>query len=155
MLSLKKLVQMAKKWQRLATSNRRRLTVHRDHLYPDIEQCTSPQAEKGHFVVYTVDGKRFMIPLDYINSRIVMQLFELSEEEFGYTIDGPITLPCEATVMEYALGLVKRGVSEEVERALLSSVLLPSQHYCSVQSKWNTLLNCGDFEENRGLFEIY
>jgi Auxin responsive protein len=138
MLSLKKLVQMAKKWQKMAVLGRRRITLERRLSHHETDQWTSPRADKGHFVMYTIDRKRFMIPMDYLNSRIVMQLFELSEEEFGYTIDGPITLPCEAASMEYAMDLLKRGVSEEVERALLSSVLLPCHHACSVQSNLGT-----------------
>ncbi|KAF3324902.1 Auxin-responsive protein SAUR36 [Carex littledalei] len=133
MLSPKKLVQMAKKWQRMAVLGRRRLTFERNFSHRYADQCTSPRVEKGHFVVYTIDEKRFMIPLDYLNTRIIMQLFQLSEEEFGYTVDGPITVPCEAAFMEYAMELIKRGVSEEVERALLSSLLVPCHHACSAQ----------------------
>jgi Auxin responsive protein len=128
MLSPKKLVQMAKKWQRMAALGRRRITFEKKLSHRDADQCTSPSANEGHFVVYTIDGKRFMISLDYLNTTIVMQLFQLSEEEFGYTVDGPITLPCEAAFLEYAMDLVKRGVSKEVERALLGSVLLPCHH---------------------------
>ncbi|XP_078173771.1 auxin-responsive protein SAUR36-like [Carex rostrata] len=134
MLSPKKLVQLAKKWQKMAVLGNRRLTLERNLSHRDTNQFTSCRAEKGHFVVYTIDGKRFMIPLDYLNSRIFIQLFNLSEEEFGFTVDGPITLPCEALFMEYAMDLLKRGVSEEVERALLGSVLLPCHHACSMQS---------------------
>ncbi|KAJ3690833.1 hypothetical protein LUZ61_019997 [Rhynchospora tenuis] len=139
MLSPKKLVQMVKKWQRMAILGRRRLTFDRNLSHDDADQCTSPRAEKGHFVVYAIDGKRFMIPLEYLNTSLVMQLFQLSEEEFGFTVDGPITLPCEAEFIEYALGLIKRGLSEEVERALLSSVLLPHRRACSVQSNLGTI----------------
>ena len=134
MLSPKKLVQMAKKWQKMAMLGNRRLTLERNLFHRDTNQFTNCRAEKGHFVVYTIDGKRFMIPLDYLNSRIFIQLFNLSEEEFGFTVDGPITLTCEALFMEYAMDLLKRGVSEEVQRALLGSVLLPCHHACSMQS---------------------
>ncbi|KAJ1693027.1 hypothetical protein LUZ63_009725 [Rhynchospora breviuscula] len=134
MLSSKKLVQMVKKWQKMAVLGRRRLIFERQLSHHDADQCTSRRAEKGHFVVYAIDGKRFMIPLDYLNTRIVMQLFQLSEDEFDHTVDGPIMLPCEAEFVDYALGLIRRGMSEEIERALLSSVLLPHQHACSVQS---------------------
>ncbi|KAJ1693026.1 hypothetical protein LUZ63_009724 [Rhynchospora breviuscula] len=132
MLSLKKLVQKSNNWQRIAALGRKRL--HTKLPYEERDQSTSLHAEKGHFVLYTADGKRFVIPLDYLNTRIVMQLFQLSEEEFGYTVDGPITLPCEGAFMEYTLGLIKKGMSEEVERALLNSVLLPHHHACSMQS---------------------
>ncbi|KAF3324906.1 Auxin-responsive protein SAUR36 [Carex littledalei] len=141
MLSPKKLVQMAKKWQRMAVLGRRRLTFERklSHRYADQITTTSPRGEKGHFVVYTIDEKRFMTPLDYLNTRIIMQLFQLSEEEFGYTVDGPITLPCEAAFMEYAMDLIKRGVSQEVEQALLSFVLLPCHHACSAQINFGAI----------------
>jgi Auxin responsive protein len=139
MLSPKKLVQMAKKWQRIAVLGRRRLTFEKKISHLDNDQSTSTCAEKGHFVVYTIDKKRFMIPLEYLNTRIIMKLFQLSEEEFGFMADGPITLPCEAALMEYAMDLVKKGVSEEVERALLSSVLLPCHHTCSVQSNFGAI----------------
>jgi Auxin responsive protein len=139
MLSPKKLVQMAKRWQKMAVLGRRRITLEKKLSHHETDQCTGPWADKGNFVVYTIDGKRFMIPIDYLNTRIIMQLFKLAEEEFGYTVDGPITLPCEATFMEYEMDLVKRGVSEDVERALLSSVLLPCHHTCSVQSNLGTI----------------
>ncbi|KAJ3690835.1 hypothetical protein LUZ61_019999 [Rhynchospora tenuis] len=128
MLSPKKLIQMAKKWQRLAAQDRRRLAFERKNPDQVTDQCTSPRSEKGNFVVYTIDGKRFTIPLDYLKNKIVMKLFELSEEEFGYTVDGPITLPCEGAFMDYAIDLVQRGVSEEIERALLGSVSLSCHH---------------------------
>ncbi|KAF3324904.1 Auxin-responsive protein SAUR36 [Carex littledalei] len=115
MVSPKKLVQMVKKWQRMAVLARKRLTLERKLSHRDTDQCTSSRAEKGHFVVYTIDGKRFMIPLDYLNSRIFMQLFNLSEEEFGFTVDGPIIFPCEALFMDYAMDLLKRGVSGDIE----------------------------------------
>jgi Auxin responsive protein len=136
MLSSKKLVQMAKKWQRIAMLGKRSLTFEQKVSHHDNDQSTSTQTEKGHFVVYTIDGKRFIIPLEYLNTTIVMKLFQLSEEEFGFLADGPITLPCEAAFLEYAMDLVKRGVSEEVERILLSFVLLPCHHACSVQSNF-------------------
>ncbi|KAJ3690836.1 hypothetical protein LUZ61_020000 [Rhynchospora tenuis] len=130
---------MVKKWQRMAVLGRRRLTFEKKLSHHDANQCTSPRAEKGHFVVYSIDAKRFMIPLDYLNTRIVTQLFQLSEDEFGCTVEGPIMLPCEAPFVEYALGLIKRGMSEEIERALLSSVLLAHQHACSVQSNYGEI----------------
>ncbi|XP_031285185.1 auxin-responsive protein SAUR68-like [Pistacia vera] len=56
----------------------------------------SSVAEKGHFVVYTTDQKRFVFPLMYLNNDIFLELLKVSEEEFGLSSDGPITLPCDA-----------------------------------------------------------
>ncbi|KAJ0077070.1 hypothetical protein Patl1_35789 [Pistacia atlantica] len=55
----------------------------------------SSVAEKGHFVVYTIDQKRFMFPLMYLNNDIFLELLKVSEEEFGLSSDGPITLSCD------------------------------------------------------------
>ncbi|OQU89861.1 hypothetical protein SORBI_3002G284600 [Sorghum bicolor] len=92
MISSKRLVQLAKKWQHMAALGRRRLTmittIKDGNLY-----CTSAIANKGHCVVYTADDR--------------------------------ITVPCEAEVMEYVMCLLRRKPSQEVERAVLSSVLMP------------------------------
>jgi hypothetical protein len=79
-------------------------------------------ADKGHFVVYTIDQNRFLIPLVYLNSGILRALFELSRDEFGLPSDGPITLPCEAFFMEYILMLIRRGADKNLEKPLLMSI---------------------------------
>ncbi|KAK1591894.1 hypothetical protein Q3G72_015501 [Acer saccharum] len=67
--------------------------------------CSSSSASlfavhKGHFSVYTCDRKRFLIPLEYLDKNILRQLLKLSEEAFGLQINGPITLLCDAALME-------------------------------------------------------
>ncbi|KAM0945347.1 putative small auxin-up RNA [Dioscorea sansibarensis] len=96
------------------------------------ECCTSSVAEKGHFFVYTSEGKRYMVPLAYLDNNIFKELLKISEEEFGLPSDGPITLPCDAASMEYVLFMLRRGVSEEMERALLSSIFISFQSTCFV-----------------------
>ena len=88
----KMVIDMAKKWERIATFGRR-------------TSVNASSCGKGHFVEYTVDKNRFEVPLDYPNSRIFMELLRISEEEFGLSNDGPIILPCEASVMKYAMNL--------------------------------------------------
>ncbi|KAK3011033.1 hypothetical protein RJ639_011937 [Escallonia herrerae] len=78
-------------------------------------------ADKGHFVVYSEDGRRFVIPLVYLNNEVLIQLLKMSEEEFGLPGNGPITLPCDAFFMEYIISLLRRGVAEDLEKALLMS----------------------------------
>uniref|UniRef100_A0A0A9ACC0 Uncharacterized protein n=1 Tax=Arundo donax TaxID=35708 RepID=A0A0A9ACC0_ARUDO len=52
----------------------------------------------------------------------------MSLEEFGLSgEDGRITLLCEAAV-EYVLCLLRKGASEEVERAFLSSMGRPCRN---------------------------
>lgn len=52
----------------------------------------------------------------------------MSQHEFGFASDGKITLPCDAVVMEYAMCLLRKNASAEVEKALLSS-MVTSCHY--------------------------
>ncbi|RWR90625.1 Auxin-induced protein [Cinnamomum micranthum f. kanehirae] len=52
-------------------------------------------ADKGHFFMYTVHGRRFMVPLQYLRSPILVELLSMSE--------GPITLPCEGLHVKYDL----------------------------------------------------
>ncbi|KAJ6683538.1 hypothetical protein OIU85_007245 [Salix viminalis] len=64
MISAKKLIKLAKKWQKLAALRRKRIAL------PQMETSsrrTSEMADKGHFVVYSTDQKRFLLPLNYLN----------------------------------------------------------------------------------------
>ncbi|XVE67239.1 hypothetical protein DITRI_Ditri08aG0144200 [Diplodiscus trichospermus] len=79
-------------------------------------------AEKGHFVVYSADEKRYVLPLEYLKNEIVMELFKLAEDEFGLPSNGHLILPCDAACMEYVIGLIKRKASKDVEKALIMSV---------------------------------
>ncbi|KAF0910684.1 hypothetical protein E2562_004676 [Oryza meyeriana var. granulata] len=120
MIQPKKLAQMTRKiQQRMMTSNggRQKADTTGDCC------STASIAGKGHCEVYTADGARFEVPLAYLGTAVFGELLKMSQEEFGLTSDdGRITLPCDASVMEYVLCLLRRDASEEVERAFLSSM---------------------------------
>ncbi|KAM0867676.1 hypothetical protein ACQ4PT_041819 [Festuca glaucescens] len=124
MVSAKRLAQLAKKWQRMAALGRKRVTV----TAKEDEVSCSSVAVKGHCIMYTADGKRFEVPLVYLRTTVFSELLRMSQEEFGFTSDGKITVPCDATVMDYAMCLLGRNASAEVEKALLSS-MVTSCHY--------------------------
>ncbi|KAJ0960303.1 hypothetical protein J5N97_001874 [Dioscorea zingiberensis] len=87
-------------WQKVS-SLKRKISSPRADEHSDFNACsTSSVAEKGHFFVYTSEGKRFMVPLAYLDNNIFKELLKISEEEFGIPGDGPITLPCDAASME-------------------------------------------------------
>ena len=94
----------------------------------EVDECCTSVAVKGHCAMYTADGSRFEVPLVYLSTTIIGELLRMSQDEFGFTSDGRIILPCDAAVMEYVMCLLTRNGSEEVERALLSSVVRPC-HY--------------------------
>lgn len=126
MINPKKLMKFARKWQKLATIARKRISCPSANV--DVNtNCSSRSystsvADKGHFVVYSTDRKRYVFPMKYLNNDIFRALLELSEEEFGLPSDGPIKLPCDAVSMDYVVSLIQRGMAEGVERALLLSI---------------------------------
>ncbi|CAK7355248.1 unnamed protein product [Dovyalis caffra] len=125
MINIKKLIKLARKWQKLAAIKRRRITLPRPIGRTDTSSCsTSSTAEKGHFVVYSADQKRFPLPLDYLNHEIVRELLIIAEEEFGLPSNGPLTLPCDSDLMEYVFSLINSHVTRDVEKALLISFSL-------------------------------
>ncbi|KAL9238452.1 hypothetical protein vseg_012870 [Gypsophila vaccaria] len=101
---------MARKWQKFAAASRRRISWPRTTV-----------ADKGHFFIYANDGKRFMIPLTYLKSEIIQQLFRMAEEEFGISSDGPIVLPCDSVLMGYAISVLDRHVTEDLQKAFILS----------------------------------
>ncbi|XP_050235033.1 auxin-responsive protein SAUR68-like [Mercurialis annua] len=121
MISAKNLLKLAKKWQKLAAISRKRITS--PQTIAATSSCSiSSKAEKGHFVVYSADQKRFLLPLEYLNNKLVRELFDMAEDEFGLPSDGPLTLPCDAEVMEYAICLIKQKAARDVQQALLTSI---------------------------------
>nr|GMC87101.1 auxin-responsive protein SAUR68-like [Ipomoea batatas] len=136
MISSKKLIKLAKRWQKFAAIRRKRISF--PSLYDDADSCsTSSAVYKGHFTIYTADQKRFVVPLSYLENEIIRQLLSMSEEEFGLPSDGPITLPCDAVFMEYIISLLSRGLSRELENALLVSVTSHrSKKLIKLAKKW-------------------
>ncbi|XP_020112606.1 auxin-responsive protein SAUR36-like [Ananas comosus] len=120
------------KWQRMAILGRRITMAKRDaSLTNDVDALHCSVAERGHFVVYTVDSQRFTVPLAYLDTKIFRELFRISEEEFGLPRDGPIILPCDAASMKYIMSMLARRISKDVEKALLSSIVVPRHSTCS------------------------
>ncbi|KAK3015178.1 hypothetical protein RJ639_005324 [Escallonia herrerae] len=123
MISPKKLIKMARMWQKLAAIGHKRVTLRRNTRSRDAARCNkSSTVNKGHFVVYTADERRFVIPLDYLKNVVFIELLKLAKEMYGLPMGGPITLPCDAGFMEYAISFIKRHPAEDMEKALLMSI---------------------------------
>ncbi|KAL6346931.1 hypothetical protein AAG906_003048 [Vitis piasezkii] len=145
MISAKKLIKMARKWQKMAAIRRKRISLPRTSREVDAESCsTSSTAEKGHFVVYSADESRFVVPLPYLNSNIFRELFKMSEEEFGLPSNGPITLPCDAVFIEYIISLVQQSIAKDLEKALLTAIAtghcLSTSNLCQEQGNQQLLV---------------
>ncbi|XP_044984303.1 auxin-responsive protein SAUR36-like [Hordeum vulgare subsp. vulgare] len=118
MIHPRRLAQLVRKWQKVKNPS------------SDDEACctTSPIVGKGHRAMYAADGRRFEVLLAYLDTTVFGELLRMSQEEFGFTCDGRITLPFDVVVMEYAMCLLRRNASEEVESAFLSSAVMPCQY---------------------------
>ncbi|KAG5574336.1 hypothetical protein H5410_054470 [Solanum commersonii] len=91
MISTKKLIKMARKWQKFAAMQRKRISFSRN--VSDADDC------------------------------IIRQLLNMSEEEFGLSSGGPITLPCDSAFMDYIISLIRKGVTAgDLHKALLLSI---------------------------------
>ena len=90
-------------------------------ILSDIIQKWINKRKKGHFAVYTKEGKRFAVPIDFLNHPIFKVLLEIAEEEFGTTAHGPLQVPCEEEFMEYIFTLLRKNPSPEAENALFST----------------------------------
>ncbi|CAN4114997.1 unnamed protein product [Withania somnifera] len=123
MVSAKRLIKMARKWQKFAAKQRKRISFPRSN-YKNAESCSTSSSiiGKGHFVVYTNDQKRFVVPLAYLQHEVIRQLLHMSEEEFGHPCDGPITLTCDELFFNYIISLIERGVAADLQNALFVSV---------------------------------
>lgn len=81
---------------------------------------------QGPCVVYTADSVQFKVPLAFLSTTVFAELLRMSNEEFGFTgSNGRITLPCDAVLMEYAMCLLGRNASAEMEAAFLRSMAMP------------------------------
>ncbi|KAK4721956.1 hypothetical protein R3W88_012189 [Solanum pinnatisectum] len=133
MLSAKKLIKMARKWQKFASMQRKRISFPRNDGDADRYSTSSFSiVDKGYFVIYTTDQARFVVPLAYLENEVIRQLLSMSEEEFGLPSDGPITFPCDSAFMSYIISLIEKSVtSGDLHKALLLSI--PSC-CCSISS---------------------
>ncbi|CAN1134708.1 Auxin-responsive protein SAUR61 [Linum perenne] len=106
----KRLLQIAKKWQTIAATRGKTggRTSYSSVDFDISKFNSSPVANRGHFVVYTADFKRFVLPLSYLEHAVFRELFQKSEEEFGVPCDGPIMVPCDSVFMENAVWRIQK-----------------------------------------------
>ncbi|XP_031493049.1 auxin-induced protein 6B-like [Nymphaea colorata] len=74
----------------------------------DADDACKSHVPKGYLAVYVgSEERRFIIPLGYLNHSIFRALLKKAEEEFGFSSNGGIRLPCESLLFEHILWLLK------------------------------------------------
>ncbi|KAI4311401.1 hypothetical protein MLD38_036303 [Melastoma candidum] len=127
MISTKKLLRLAKNCQTAAKVGGKNVSLSRTSSTKE----EASVARKGHFAVYTTNGKRFEVPLSYLANGVLIQLLIIAEEEFGIPGDGPMVLPLDASSMENLMSMIRRGLAPAQEKALLTSFTRCSSSYFS------------------------
>ncbi|PHT31743.1 Auxin-responsive protein SAUR68 [Capsicum baccatum] len=77
-LSAKKLIKMARGWQKFAAMQRRKISFTRNGS--DADGCSTSSSaivEKCHFVVYTIDQIRYAFPLTYLENEKAVAVGDL------------------------------------------------------------------------------
>ncbi|KAG6653594.1 auxin-responsive protein SAUR64-like [Carya illinoinensis] len=146
MIRAKKLIRIARKWCKLSSVGRKRIYILRsddaDHVNSSPCNPSSTVAKRGHFVVYTIDEKRFEMPLAYLYTNIFQELFKMSEEEFGLSSSRPITLPCDV-FMSHVVLHIQRGATKDIEKALINSINISRCSLAPDRCTSEQLLVCG------------
>jgi len=129
MSSKKLMMKMARKWMKAAGIARKRIssTTSFDGVTSTSTSSSSCRYDtapvKGHFAIYSNDGRRFMVPLKWLSTDIFAELLNLAEEEFGLPTEGPIVMPFDASSVEelYSI-LMRRTPSNDTKETLLLSL---------------------------------
>ncbi|XP_058733623.1 auxin-responsive protein SAUR68-like [Vicia villosa] len=137
---------MAKKWQKMAVRRRKRISYLRNEVV-----LKSPAVNKGHFVVYSIDRKRFVVPLEYLSTNVFRELFKWSEEVFGLPGNRPIMLPCDSVFLNYAISLVQERIPEDVEKALITFMIYGDAQETVANASGNRGQRFRPREEDEGL----
>ncbi|XP_044510440.1 auxin-responsive protein SAUR50 [Mangifera indica] len=65
------------------------------------EQGLPLDVPKGHFVVYVGQNRsRYIVPISLLTRPEFQSLLHLAEEEFGFSHDMGLTIPCEEDVFQ-------------------------------------------------------
>ncbi|TYG83965.1 hypothetical protein ES288_D01G211300v1 [Gossypium darwinii] len=135
MVSTKELIKMARKWNKIAAIGRKRITSPRSNnpMMANADNSNkSSVVGKGYFVAYTMDKKRFFIPLAFLNNSIFQALLKMSEEEFGLSSNRPLTCLCDSVIM-----------TKDLEKAVINSITSNSCSSCSTYYCHGDTTNCG------------
>ncbi|KAJ0089425.1 hypothetical protein Patl1_32168 [Pistacia atlantica] len=66
--------------------------------------------KEGHFVVIATEGwepKRFVIQLGYLNNTEFLKLLKQAEEEFRFSQEGALVIPCRPDELQQILSVRK------------------------------------------------
>lgn len=89
----------------------------------------------GHVAVCVgTSCRRFVVRATYLNHPVFKKLLVQAEEEFGFTHEGPLAIPCDESMFEEVLRFISRSESNNSARFVN---LEDFQRYCHVDVRSN------------------
>ncbi|VFQ93466.1 unnamed protein product [Cuscuta campestris] len=68
----------------------------KQHGYGDDVNALPHDVPKGHFVVYVGENRsRYIVPISWLSHPEFQSLLQRAEEEFGFSHDMGLTIPCQ------------------------------------------------------------
>ncbi|XP_052186886.1 protein SMALL AUXIN UP-REGULATED RNA 12-like [Diospyros lotus] len=96
--------QMLRRWRKKAASSPPSSRFASGRVPPDVPA--------GHVAICVGSScTRFVVRATYLNHPIFKELLVQAEEEYGFTNQGPLTLPCDESLFEEILRVVSRSES--------------------------------------------
>ncbi|CAN0921114.1 Auxin-responsive protein SAUR65 [Linum grandiflorum] len=62
--------------------------------------------KKGWFVVYSVDRRRYALPLELLENEMFVEMLKMAEEEFGLSNHQSIVFPFDSSVMDRIIDIL-------------------------------------------------
>ncbi|KAL2321393.1 hypothetical protein Fmac_030362 [Flemingia macrophylla] len=87
------------------------------------------------------ERKRFVIPARFVNLPVFMNLFDISEEEFGYQSKGAIVLHCDAYFFDQIVRRLKKDQQKYGQFSLQQFLLLNIHPIPVSESSQNSKMN--------------
>ncbi|GMJ07009.1 SMALL AUXIN UPREGULATED RNA 52 [Hibiscus trionum] len=71
----------------------------------------------GHVAVYVgTSCRRFVVRLTYLNHPVFKKLLSQAEDEYGFSNQGPLSIPCDESVFEEVIRFISRSDSDRSGR---------------------------------------
>ncbi|GAB4852504.1 hypothetical protein Ancab_016718 [Ancistrocladus abbreviatus] len=113
-----RLRQMLRRWRNKAAMSSRRVPS---------------DVPPGHVAVSVgTSCRRFVIRTDYLNHPVFRKLLVQAEEEYGFSNQGPLTIPCDETLFEEVLRFLSHSELSSSNSASRFVDLDDFQRYCHV-----------------------
>ncbi|KAJ1389947.1 Small auxin-up RNA [Sesbania bispinosa] len=117
-----RLRQMLRRWR-----NKARMSANR----------APSDVPSGHVAVCVgANYTRFVVRATYLNHPVFKKLLVEAEEEYGFSNQGPLTIPCDEALFEEALRFISRSESGKSNR-FLNLEIEDFQRYCHVGIRSN------------------